>query len=176
MLDRASGLRIVCPLVGLLVTDCATVLAQPTPGGPPPANYRQIVSDGDAASILRDEKPVKSDQNSGSDSAISKEESWALRMRLKGPVTLTVSSLRKTFATQQGDWFVCLKAVRGGSASYYGISFIGAEIVEWRPAVAIDHCEQQAYGPLPPPARKTKKNDSGEPDDKPSVPAGRRSR
>lgn len=159
MLDRASGLRIICPLLGLLLVDCVTVVAQPSLGGPPPRNYRQSVSDSDVASILRDEKPAKSDLNSESESATKKEESWALRMRLKGPATLTVSSLRKTFATQQGDWFVCLKAVRGGSTSYYGISFIGSEIVEWRPAVAIDHCEQQAYGPLPPSTKKPKNDD-----------------
>jgi hypothetical protein len=80
-------------------------------------------------------------------------------MRPKAPSTLSVSLLRKTLATEQGDWFTCLKAVRGGSVSYYGISFVGAEIVEWRPSVAIDHCEQLTYEPLPAPKKKPKKDD-----------------
>lgn len=159
MLDRVLGFRIVCLLVGLFLADCGTVVGQPSLGGAPPANYRQSVADSDVARILRDGKPAKSQLKSEQDGATTSADTPSPGMRLKGPVTLTVSSLRKSVATEQGDWFVCLKAVRGGSASYYGLSFIGAEIVEWRPAVAIDHCEQQAYGPLPPPAKKTKKDD-----------------
>jgi hypothetical protein len=159
VLNLSSGLRIVCPLVGLLLADCATVVAQPSPGGSPPANYRQSVSDSDVASILRDDKPAKSKLKSEQDGATVSADTAALRMRQKGPAALSVSSLRKSVATEQGDWFTCLKAVRGGSVNYYGLSFIGAEIVEWRPAVAIDHCQQQAYGPLPPTTRKPKKDD-----------------
>ena len=158
MLDRASGLRILCPLVGLLLADCATAVAQPGPAGPPPANYRQIVSDGDAANILRDDKLA--DSNLRSALGIHPDDNtWVPKVGPNGQATLSVSSLRKTLATEQGDWFACLKAVRGGSVSYYGISFIGAEIVDWRPAVVIDHCEKQAYGPLPPPSKKAKKGD-----------------
>jgi hypothetical protein len=159
MLNPASGLRIVCPLVGLLLADCSSVVAQPSPGGPSPANYRQSASDSDVANILRDDKPAKSKLMSEHDGATASADTAALRMRQQGPATLSVSSLRESVATEQGDWFTCLKAVRGGSVSYYGISFVGSEIVEWRPAVAIDRCEQQAYGPLPPPTKKPKKDD-----------------
>ena len=158
MLDRASNLRIPCLFVGLFLADCTTVVAQPSPAGSPPANYRQVVSDGDTANILRDDKPWKS---IGTDSEGKPVDADTLRWRMKwkGPATLSVSSLRKTIATESGDWFTCLKAVRGGTASYYGISFVGSEIVEWRPAVAIDRCEQQVYGPLPPTTRKLKKDE-----------------
>lgn len=158
MLGRVSDLRIFCPLIGLLLADCATAVAQPSLGAPPPANYRQIASDGDAATILRDrDKPGK--PQTGSEGRPIGADVAGPKVRPKGPTILMVSSLRKTIATEQGDWFACLEAVRDGIASYYGLSFVGPEIVEWRPAVAIDHCEQQAYMPLPPPSKKPKTAD-----------------
>lgn len=159
MLGRVSDLRIIYPFVGLLLADCATATAQPSLSAPPPAHYRQIVSDGDPATILRDrDKLGKPKAGSKEGGAIGANVS-SPKVRPKGPTTLTVSSLRQTVATEQGDWFACLKAVQGGIASYYGLSFVGSEIVEWRPAVAIDHCEQQAYMPLLPPRKKSKKDD-----------------
>jgi hypothetical protein len=154
MLDRDLGRRTIWPVLGLLLAACSTVAAQSGPGAPPPANYRQIVSDGDAASILR----------GGNRGQLPSEERMtpegpAPKMRPKAPSTLSVSLLRKTIATEQGDWFTCLKAVREGHVSYYGISFVGAEIVEWRPAATIDHCEQLTYGPLPASKKKPKKED-----------------
>ena len=159
MLNRASRLRLPGLLLGLFLVNCATVAAQPSMGSLPPANYRQIISDSDVANILRNDKAIKPALKLDSEPAASGAESRDPRIRPEGPATLSVSSLRKTIATEQGDWFACLKAVRDSFVSYYGISFIGAEIVDWRPAVAIDHCEQQAYGPLPPPSKKAKKDD-----------------
>jgi hypothetical protein len=160
MLDRVPRWRTSWTLSGLLLAACSTVAAQPSPGAAPPTDYRQIVSDGDAATILRGGNRAKLPSEERTTA-----EAPAPKMRPKAPSTLSVSLLRKTIATELGDWFTCLKAVRGGSVSYYGISFIGAEIVEWRPAVAVDHCEQLTYGPLPAPTKKPKKgNGNGDRD------------
>jgi len=173
MSERSRGCGVVWMVMGLLLTAPA-VLAQPSTSKPPPAHYRQSVADSDVASIFHSQDNPKKTKRAGDRATATEEpDTNALRMRQRVPTILSVSALRRTVATELGDWFVCVKAVRGPETFYYGLSFIGSEIVEWRPAVAIDRCEREAYGPLPPPSKKAKADDDDSDDSAPGPSKGR---
>jgi hypothetical protein len=67
------------------------------------------------------------------------------------PAAMQISALRPTAPLQQGDWMACLKGVDKGQDVVYGVFLRNYEVVNFRLAVMIDHCENQVYGPLPPP-------------------------
>jgi hypothetical protein len=64
---------------------------------------------------------------------------------------IDIAKARPTILSEPGDWVVCLR-VKGKDKEkvvYYAVFLAEAKVEDWRPAVAIDHCERQGYHPLP---------------------------
>jgi hypothetical protein len=64
---------------------------------------------------------------------------------------LEISPIRRTTATQYGDWMVCVRGKRNDGPAYFGVFMREHKILNWGEAVIVDRCEAEAYEPLPPP-------------------------
>ena len=73
---------------------------------------------------------------------------------LAAPVSLAnadVSALRPTTGPQLGDSVACVRLT--GGAGFIAVFFEAGKVINYRRAVAIDHCDGLAYEPLAPVAR-----------------------
>lgn len=87
------------------------------------------------------------------------------RSEITGAVTLTppaslaqadVSEMRGTAGPQLGDAMACLR-LNGAASGYIAVFFEDGHVINYRRAVAVDHCEALAYAPLPAPPAPAKK-------------------
>jgi len=69
-----------------------------------------------------------------------------------------ISALSAPRATQLGDWTACLKTRIG----LFALFFEDAEVFNIRRAVAVDQCEQAAYGAMPRPRIPVSDDDEAE--------------
>ena len=78
----------------------------------------------------------------------------ATAVTLAAPISLTnadVSPLRPTAGPQLGDAAACVRLA--GGAGFIAVFFEAGKVINYRRAVAIDHCDGLAYEPLAPVAR-----------------------
>jgi hypothetical protein len=61
-----------------------------------------------------------------------------------------VSPLHMTDGPQLGDGVLCLRTHGDRGVGYVAVFFERGKIIDYRRAVAIDHCTGESYAPLPP--------------------------
>ncbi len=112
------------------------------------SNYKRIVADSITTVML------------APPSALAKQSPTSGLFPVTGP--LEMSEARPTLlAMQPGDWIVCIKRP-AAVTTYYAVFLTGEKVTDYRGAVAVDHCEQETYSPLPPP-RKLKASSASTP-------------
>jgi hypothetical protein len=60
-----------------------------------------------------------------------------------------VSPLHMTAGPQLGDGMLCLRTHGDRGVGYFAVFFERGKIIDYRRAVAIDHCTDDSYAPLP---------------------------
>jgi hypothetical protein len=70
----------------------------------------------------------------------------AVRTFLNAPnIPIEVAELRISVAPQPGDWATCARTVRDGRMKYFAVFFWERAVLDTRPSILIDRCEQEQY-------------------------------
>jgi hypothetical protein len=78
---------------------------------------------------------------------------------LKDPASfgpLQISAIKRSAATQYGDWAVCVKGMQNDRPIYFGVAIREHKIVSWGQAVIVDRCATEQYEPMAPPEEAAK--------------------